>query len=159
VNVAGGKTYTTNIESNPSYPDTDNKELTDGNIGDAINTNSKSWAGYNGIEVGQTYDVIVDLGESMKDLSKFSVNAHQQSGWGIQVPSEITIYVSNDGTTWTKVNTYTVPTEIVEDLTPAGHTFTVSAEEMVTARYIKYALTPAGQFIFIGEVTAEVSYK
>ena len=161
VNVAGGKTYTTNIEANATYPDTDNKELTDGNLGDATNTYATSWSGYNGVEVGsgQTYDVIVDLGETMTGLSKFTVNAHQQHSWGIQVPGEVTVYVSNDGNTWTKVNFFTVPTEIVEDIMPGSHTFTVAADKEVSARYVKYALTPAGQFIFIGEVTAEVSYK
>ena len=161
VNVAAGKTYTTSIEANTSYPDTDNKELTDGNIGDAANTYATTWAGFNGVEVGsgQTYDVIVDLGETMTGLSKFTVNAHQQHSWGIRVPSEVTVYVSNDGNTWTKVNTFTVPTETVEAIMQGSHTFTVTAEEAVSARYVKYAITPADQFIFIGEVTVEVSYK
>lgn len=161
VNVAAGATYTTSIDSNPAYPDKDNKELTDGNIGDAANTNASSWAGYNGIDAGsgQTYDVIVDLGEVKAGLNQFTVNAHQQHGWGIQVPGEITVYVSDNGNTWTKVGSYTVPSEIVEDILPGGHTFTVAAEEEASARYVKYALTPAGQFIFISEVTAEVNYK
>jgi len=161
VNVAAGKNYTTNITSNATYPDTDNKELTDGNIGDATNTNSPTWAGFNGIaeNSGETYDVIVDLGECMNGLSKFTVNAHQQHGWGIQVPFEIMVYVSDDGATWTKVEAITVPSEIVEDIVPGSHTFTIQAPETVSGRYVKYALKPAGKFVFISEVTAEVSYK
>lgn len=161
VNVAAGKKYTTNVVSNKTYPDTDNKELTDGNIGDATNTASPTWAGFNGIAVdnGETYDIIVDLGEKMDGLRKFSVNAHQQYSWGIQVPREITVFVSEDGETWKKVETITISSEIIETIVPESHTFTITATEAVSGRYVKYALTPAGQFVFISEVTAEVSYK
>ena len=159
VNVAAGKSYTTNIASNTTYPDTDNKELTDGKLGDAMNTYSPAWAGFNGIAEGQNYEIIVDLGEVTEGLQEFSVNAHQQSSWGIKVPSVITIFVSDDGTTWTPVTMTTVPTAILEDFLPGGHTFTATVAEAVSGRYIKYALKPAGQFVFISEVTANVQYK
>ncbi len=159
VNVAAGKTYTTNIASNTTYPDTDGKELTDGMLGDATNTNSSAWAGFNGIASGATYDVIVDLGEAMDGLSKFSVNAHQQHSWGIKVPSEIMIFVSEDGVSWTPVAVTIVSPEITESFYPGAHTFTVTAAEAVSGRYVKYALTPVSQFVFISEVTAEVQYK
>lgn len=159
VNVAAGKTYTTNIASNTTYPDTDNKELTDGKLGDATNTNSPTWAGFNGIAAGTTYDVIVDLGETTDGLCKFSVNAHQQQSWGIKVPSVITVFVSEDGVSWTPVAVETVSQEIIESFYPGGHTITATTAEAVSGRYVKYALTPAGQFVFISEVTAEVRYK
>lgn len=161
VNVAAGKTYTTNIESNSTYPDTDNRELTDGKLGDALNTYSPAWAGFNGVAInsGNTYDIIVDLGETMDGLGKFTVNAHQQHSWGIKVPCEIEVFVSENGATWTHAATATVPTEITESLYPGGHTFTATAENAVSGRYIKYALTPVSQFVFISEVTAEVHYK
>ena len=161
INVAVGKEYTTSVASNKTYPDTDNKELTDGKLGDATNTNSPTWAGFNGVAVGsgETYDILVDLGEKMDGLQKFSANAHQQLSWGIQVPSEITIFVSDDGKTWKQVASTTVPSETIDSMYPEALTFTAIAEKEVSARYIKYSLTPAGQFIFISEVTAEVHYK
>ena len=159
VNVAAGKTYTTNIASNTTYPDVDNKELTDGKLGDAVNTYSPAWAGFNGIAGGQTYDVIVDLGEKTEGLSEFSVNAHQQSSWGIKVPSMITVFVSDDGTSWKPVGMATASPAILEDFLPGAHTLTVKASQTVSGRYVKYALTPAGQFVFISEVTAEVKYQ
>ena len=159
VNVAAGKPYTTNIASNTTYPDTDGAELTDGKLGDATNTYSPAWAGFNGIAGGQTYDVIVDLGEITDGLCTFSVNAHQQSSWGIKVPGMITVFVSDDGTTWKPVGMTTASPTILEDFLPGGHTLTVKASQEVSGRYVKYALTAAGQFIFISEVTAEVEYK
>ncbi|MBE5950629.1 MAG: phosphodiester glycosidase family protein [Lachnospiraceae bacterium] len=158
VNVAAGKAYTTNIASNTTYPDTDNKELTDGKLGDATNTYSAAWAGFNGIS-GGTYDVIVDLGESVDGLSRFSVNAHQQSSWGIKTPSFITVFVSEDGNTWTPAAATAVSPEITESLYAGAHTLTANATKEVSGRYIKFALTPAGQFVFISEVMAEVHYK
>lgn len=161
VNVAAGKPYTSNMESNSTYPDTGNKELTDGNIGDAVNTSSPTWAGYNGIAInsGKTYDIIVDLGENTNGLNKFTVNAHQQQSWGICVPGEITVYVSEDGEAWKQAATIIVPSEIIETVVPGGHTFTATATEAVSGRYVKYALTPVSQFVFISEVTAEIHYK
>lgn len=159
VNVAAGKTYTTNIASNTTYPDTDNKELTDGKLGDATNTNSPTWAGFNGIATGAAYEVIVDLGESVDGLCKFSVNAHQQSSWGIKVPCVITIFVSEDGNSWTPAATTMVSPEITESLYAGAHTLTATASKEVSGRYIRFALTPAGQFVFISEVMAEVHYK
>lgn len=161
VNVAVGKSYTTNVASNPTYPDTDNKELTDGTLGDAVNTNSPTWAGFNGLAVdsGETYDIIVDLGEKISGLRNFTVNAHQQHSWGITVPSKITVYVSDDGKTWKEVATATVPAETLESIYPAGVNILATATEDVSARYIKYSLTPSGAFVFVSEVTAEVHYE
>ena len=161
VNVAAGKEYTTSVPCNKTYPDTDNKELTDGKLGDGTNTYSPTWAGFNGLTVGgeETYDFIVDLGEKTDGLRKFSVNAHQQRSWGIQVPAVITIYVSDDGKTWKEVASTTAPNEIVIAPTPSANTFTATADQEVSARYIKYALKAAGTFIFISELTAEVHYK
>ncbi len=161
VNVAVGKSYTTNVASNPTYPDTDNKELTDGTLGDAVNTNSPTWAGFNGLAVdsGETYDIIVDLGEKISGLRNFTVNAHQQHSWGITVPSKITVYVSDDGKTWKEVATATVPAETLESIYPAGVNILATAAEDVSARYIKYSLTPSGAFVFVSEVTAEVHYE
>lgn len=158
VNVAAGKTYTTNIASNSTYPDTDNKELTDGKLGDATNTNASTWAGFNGIS-GGTYDVIVDLGGVIEGLSRFSVNAHQQSSWGIKTPSFITVFVSEDGVSWTPAAATAVSPEITESLYAGAHTLTAAATKEVSGRYVKFALTPAGQFVFISEVIAEVHYK
>lgn len=161
INVAAGKTYTTSVDANATYPDTDNKELTDGVLGESTITSSKTWTAFNGIAAGsgKTYDIIVDLGEKTEGLSEFTVNAHQQISWGIQVPRGITVFVSEDGSTWTEVAATTVPAEIISATAPGGYTFTAAAESAVSGRFIKYAIAPAGEFIFIGEVTAQVHYE
>ena len=160
VNVAAGKAYTTNLASNSNYADTDNKELTDGLLGDATNTYAPTWAGYSEIAAaGGTLEVIVDLGESMSGLRNFTVNAHHQPSWGIVLPTKITVYVSDDGNTWKEVAVATVPEESLKSIYPAAVNILATASEDVSARYVKYVLTPTGEFIFISEVTAEVHYK
>ena len=49
--------------------------------------------------------------------------------------------------------------EIKDSFVPGGHTFTLTVPETVSGRYVKYALTPVSQFIFLSEITAEVHYK
>ena len=161
INIATGKSYTTNINSNAAYPDTDNKELTDGVLGDATNTNSPSWAGFNEFtaDTGATLDIVLDLGETMSGLRNFTVNAHQQHSWGITVPSTVTVYVSEDGKAWKEVAVATVSAEIYDSIYPAGVTILATAAEDVSARYVKYSLTPSGGFVFVSEVTAEVHYE
>lgn len=160
INIATGKPYTTNIASHSNYIDTDNKELTDGLLGDATNTYAATWAGYSEISAaGGTLEVIVDLGETMSGLRNFNVNAHHQPSWGIVLPTKITVYVSDDGNTWKEVAATTVSAEELDSIYPAAVNILATASEDVSARYVKYELTPTGEFIFISEVTAEVHYE
>ena len=160
INIATGKPYTTNVVSNSTYADTDNKELTDGLLGDALNTYSPTWAGFNEISsAGGNLEIIVDLGETMSGLRNFTVNAHQQHSWGIVLPTKVTVYVSNDGKTWKEVAATSVPSESLESIFPAAISILATASEDVSARYVKYSLTPTVEFLFISEVTAEVHYE
>ena len=161
VNVATGKPYTTNIPFNANYADTDNKELTDGLLGDASNTYSPTWIGFNefSADASESLDVIVDLGETMSGLRNFTVNAHHQPSWGIVLPAKVTVYVSDDGKSWKEVAATTVATESIESINPAAVNIVATAAEDVSARYVKYSITPYGEFIFISEVTAEVHYE
>ena len=161
INIATGKSYTTNEVAHATYADTDGKELTDGILGDAANTNAASWAGYNTIDPtsGKTYDIVLDLGEKTDGLRNFSVNVHQQLGWGITVPSLITVYVSDDGKNWKEVSSATASSDILKSIYPGGHTFEVSSSEDISARYVKYSLTPNTSYVFVSEVTAEVHYE
>ncbi len=156
INVAYGKDYTISASANPTYPDTDGIELTDGKDGNGSEGFSPSWVGLNG---KTSYDVIVDLGAAVSNMTKFTVNALQLESWGIQLPKEVVVSVSNDKSNWTKVGTMAPESGILGAKgKDGGYTLETSLSNGVSGRYVKFSMTPYTTFIFIGEVSAYAKY-
>ena len=155
-NVAYGKDYTTSATPNASYPDTGSAELTDGKDGNGSEGFSPTWAGFNG---KNSYDFIVDLGANTTNMTKFSVNALQIESWGIQLPKEVVVSVSNDKTNWTKVGTMKPADGILGAKNKdGGYTLETTLNSGVSGRYVKFTMTPYTTFIFIGEISAFAKY-
>ena len=157
VNVAYGKDYTTSVKPNAGYEDTNNSELTDGTLGDGGAGKSPTWTGYNG-GANNKYDFVIDLGEKFENIGSFSVNALQLDSWGITVPKNIKVYVSDDNTSWTEAASMDVSSEIYASTSQGAHTFTVKPTSTVSGRYVKFELTAVKSFIFIGEATVNVDF-
>lgn len=157
VNVAYGKDYTTSVKPNAGYEDTNNSELTDGTLGDGGAGKSPTWTGYNG-GANNKYDFVIDLGEKFENIGSFSVNALQLDSWGITVPRNIKVYVSDDNTSWTEAASMDVSSEIYASTSQGAHTFTVKPTSTVSGRYVKFELTAVKSFIFIGEATVNVDF-
>lgn len=156
ISVSYGKDYTLSATPNATYPDTDGVELTDGKDGNGSEGFSPSWVGFNG---KSSYDFIVDLGSSVSNMTKFSVNALQLQSWGIQLPKEVVVYVSNDKTNWTKAGTMTPESGILGATNKdGGYTLETTLSNGVSGRYVKFSVTPYATFIFIGEVSAYAKY-
>ena len=118
VNVAAGKTYTTSEQfrqggkeagwgwdenAEIAYPDTDNKELTDGILAEGEEYRVDQWAGWNAntpsVKDGVGYNwMTIDLGE-VYDLEKYVAYVGQFTD-GINAPTKIEVVVSEDGETW-----------------------------------------------------------
>ena len=155
-NVAYGKDYTTSATPNASYPDTGSAELTDGKDGNGSEGFSPTWTGFNG---KTSYDFIVDLGANTTNMTKFSVNALQIESWGIQLPKEVVVSVSNDKTNWTKVGTMKPADGILGAKNKdGGYTLETTLNSGVSGRYVKFTMTPYTTFIFIGEISAFAKY-
>ena len=151
INVSYGKDYTLSASPNTEYPDTDSVELTDGYYGDGDTLFSPTWVGFNGESF---YDIVVDLGATVSNMTKFSVNALQLEIWGIQLPKEIVVYVSNDKTDWTEVGTMTPESDVLgaQD-NEGGNTLEINLTRGVSGRYVKFSMSQNRGFIFIGEVS------
>ena len=175
-NIAAGKSYTfTGKYTNPetgvvSYPDTDDKELTDGVIGtkDDVGYGSPiwvglNWKGENTIVNTEKWDettisinsITVDLGSVKDKLTRFVVYA-EDCGSGINKPKSVKIYISNDGTNFTSVGTAAetlfVDAEIAANPTFGIYAYTVALTAAVEARYVKYEITHGGAWTFVSEV-------
>lgn len=156
VNVTYGKDYTISATPNPTYPDTNGVELTDGNYGDGGQGTSPSWVGLNG---PASYDVIVDLGAVTEGLSHFEIGLLQIESWGIQLPKDVVVSVSNDKNTWTNVGTVKPADGILGSKTSdGGYVLELDVDTEVSGRYIKYTLNRYAAFIFVGEVAAFADY-
>ncbi len=159
-NVVLNKTYTkSNLHpvSSPSYPDENNKTMTDGvrasstaNYTDAaFMAFSRSSADYN---ANGYSSITVDLG-GLYYVDKFVVSSATAkfSKYGIDAPAYVWIYVSNDGKEWYRVGT----------TTPADSTSVSTVDcvlklsKAVSAKYIQYRICcNAGGWMFLSEVEA-----
>ena len=157
VNVAYGKDYTTSVKPNAGYEDTNNSELTDGTLGDGGAGKSPTWAGYNGAAGGK-YEFVIDLGEKFENIGSFSVNVLQLKSWGIGVPKNIKVYVSDDNTNWKEAASLDVSSDIYNSTAQDAHTLTAKPETAAAGRYVKFELTASTTFIFIAEATVNVDF-
>ena len=159
-NVALNKTYKkSNLHpaDNPSYPDEGNISMTDGILpAERANYSDKAFMGFSRSSAdycANGYSAItVDLGGNYA-LDKFV--AHTASCQflrvGIDAPSIVWIFVSNDGEEWHRVGATTQ----VDDAKKANVECTLVIEEAVTARYVQYRFCAnAGGWMFISEVEA-----
>ncbi len=157
VNVAYGKDYTTSVKPNAGYEDTNNSELTDGTLGDGGAGKSPTWAGYNGAAGGK-YEFVIDLGEKFENIGSFSVNVLQLKSWGIGVPKNIKVYVSDDNTNWKEAASLEVSADLYNSAAQDAHTLTATPETAASGRYVKFELTASTTFIFIAEATVNVDF-
>lgn len=137
-NAALGKPYMTSAESASNYIDTDGKELTDGGYGNDSSYTASGWAGYLRAE---TLVITVDLGEELSGLETFNTVAFRNSVDGIEPPQSVKFSVSSDGQTYTELGTVTKDND-----------FSLTLEETVSARYVKFEVLTAGAWCFVSEV-------
>ena len=155
-NLALGGNYTTSTDGvmhdNTKYQD-DGDRLTDGSKSDGKGA-TDSYSGW----IADNVEVVVDLG-SVKSTGTYVVYS-ASNFWGINSPENVVVYVSTDGKTFNKVYA-PVNSELVGtgSITDAGATVevklmkhTVSAAELVNARYVKFAIEADGLFVWIDEV-------
>ena len=162
VNLAAGKSYTTSdlfrqgsngFDANApiSYPDEDNKTLTDGAIApDGAKFTDVEWVGFNGHDpnyIGYHW-ITLDLGEKT-DLAKY-VFKYGTSALtaGITAPFTIEIFVSDDGENWGDA--------IGSDVPPESETDVNGVYELVAAasgRYVQFRFTSLS-WAFISEIEA-----
>ncbi len=103
-----------------------------------------------------TVEFTVDFGSTaVKDT--FNAYFAYNTGWGIIPPSAMTVSYSDNGTSWTDVNTTLSVTETKapdESSNWGLQTFSAKASTPVSARYMKFTVTPGvgSNFIWVDEI-------
>ena len=113
-NIAKGRPYRTTRPADAAYPDEGKASLTDGVKG-RLNYQDAAWAGWNPPTEASVQEIIIDLGESQL-FQEVALNTLQYVGVGIQHPTNISIYTSDDQKTWTPVDAGAPTMELVLDL-------------------------------------------
>lgn len=167
-NVAAGKSYTytganTNANTNEiDYPDTDNKELTDGTIGKEADFGYQSpiWVGLNpngeGVE-NNLSKIVVDLGAVTEGITGFSLIA-EDCGSGIFFPVDVEVFVSDDDKNYTSVGKATkekIIDKATEEFPDYGiYKYSLAASEEQSAKFVKFAVQfrEGGGWVFVSEV-------
>ncbi len=155
-NLTQGNSYTTTLNYNATYPDTDNKEITDGILVEGeTKYNDPRWAGFGLTKTIRSFDVVIPLGDgnAASDLYKIEANVGGDGiGAGITEP-DLIAYYTVDGETWTEFGRYTrvgdADTKIVN--------VTIEADTPVKATQIKVncGISIEGKnLLWIGEITA-----
>ena len=144
-NLALGKTYTLSHQPNSSYPDTDGTELTDGAYGGSSLYDS-AWQGHQGL--WPIRSVVLDL-EQTYALDEVRMSFLHSAGSGVQSPSELKIFVSDNGESWALLDGSRP--NIVDD---GVHTVTWKADAApVQARFLRMDAELNG-WLFFDEVEA-----
>jgi len=151
VNVALDKTYTL---SGCGERDSYFAKLTDGVAVSGLTYNNTDWFGFycNGDNASvinapdHIGTVVIDL-EEVSDLSSVRVNTFFGSTSGITNPTAVVLSVSEDGETFTEVETKNY--EVATESSVSWITFDL---EDVSARYVKLDFTLYGSFVFINEI-------
>ena len=153
-NVALGSKYEiVGLTPSGSYPDTDNKELTDGTRVDG-NYKDSGWVGVILTSTVRSFDVVVTLGdgETVYNIDKIVVNAGAAGcTCGVTEP-DLKAFYSVDGSEWLEFGSYT-PTGT--DATNVNATMAVDTP--VAAKYIKVNVGRAvgiGNLMWLGEIEA-----
>lgn len=172
INVAMFADYTKLGGTAKDYPDTENKELTDGvRASSKINSVGADWVGFHNSKKGGEedgapyYDVTIDLEYVTNGLEEFVAYSEHQWDYGIEAPTKVVISVSDDGVNFTKAGT-AVPD--VENLvrSTADETdetklkitdvvYTLDLDEGVSGRYVKFHIVGGKTkvFTFISELS------
>ena len=157
-NEAAEKSYVLSVEPSTNYLDEDKKSLTDGiKHGETATYSDAIWAGFSDVA---TSSIVIDLGQKVEAIADFEASLLRDDGAGVNMPSKITVYVSEDGKTYYEAGSITLSDDDVASEAEgikAGYMAKIELEKGVKAQFVKYEFTLSG-WLFISEL--EVStYK
>lgn len=145
-NIAKGKTYTLTKAPEGGYPDETEKGLTDGEKGGA-SYSEKAWVGFLGKP-----EIIIDLGEKKDGIYAFKVNTLGGGTAGVFAPNNFEVFVSDDGTTYTKAAARQFEQDLDIDAGTIVERTIFTSTESVSGRYVKIVVGTNQSWIFIDEV-------
>ncbi|MBQ4317264.1 MAG: discoidin domain-containing protein, partial [Clostridia bacterium] len=144
-NIALGKDYETASPLN-GY----NAKLTDGVAAETMAYSGDKWFAFNGTNAPDKIGtVVIDL-DGRYDINEVKINAIQNEGSGVGLPASVKVYLSDDGKTWGKATSLSIP-NIAN--TTKDRAFTIEGAVTGTASYVKIEYTLGTySFVFFNEI-------
>ena len=144
-NAAQGKTYVLALQPEPQYPDEDGKTLTDGTLGQPAYYDA-AWSGFLGVP-----EFVIDLGKVETAIYGFEVSTLGGGSAGVYAPTEITVYVSDDGVNFRVAASEKFPADVGID-SGARITRSIKLASDISGRYVKFTVATNQSWIFIDEL-------
>jgi hypothetical protein len=146
--ISLGCPYTVSYPADAGYPDTGNKELTNGGFGRTLSKKDPAYEGvYDAYKT--TRHIIIDLNES-KPVQQFVAYYLLDRQSSIFLPSRIAVAVSADNTTFTGIGDMSIPI-IPLSVSVALCNCLLTIDEPVNARYVRFSVVPSGSWTFANE--------
>jgi hypothetical protein len=142
-NWAAGKTYTSSIAANPSYPDTGGTELTDG-VHASGPFYGAEWQGRNAVG---SYTFVIDLGTTRTINSMNSTWLQVRPDY-VFLPTSVKYEVSTSGTTYTTAGTVNQP---AFDSTNQIKAYTLISLS-VSGRYVRVTVDGGSAWSMLDEI-------
>lgn len=144
MNISRSKKYSSTVQPDSSYPDTNSKELTDGAYAGGVFTDH-AWQG----RVG-SYIQTINLATCMK-VDKVTANFLEYLGGDVYYPSSVSIEYSTDGINFTGLGN-------AQGGTPVNNTekFSLTLAAPVNAKYIRISVTAQAENYWVFTDEAEV---
>ncbi len=167
-NISVGKKYTATRYVDPLYPDTGNKELTDGVLAEFDDNDAWTGTVKGKAESGMAYDVwplytaVIDL-EKVHSVASVRANFLRDTAREISLPQAVRIYLSEDGENWMKLSylsniknsgigngIFTYGFNVTQGLNGIMNSVT---DKNVKARYVRLDFEPYGSHNVLDEIT------
>ena len=145
-NVALGKSYSILTPPEANYPDEGGNALTDGKFGSATYS-SPEWVGFLGRP-----EIVIDLGKTETGIYAIEVNTLGGGSAAVYAPTEIAVFVSDDGKNFKQVTVAAFDPDLGVD-SQKTVLRSVMLGNNASGRYIKIAVATNQSWIFIDEIS------
>ncbi len=138
-------TQAPSTELNETYSD-DYIRLTDGKKG-AVPASSNAYSAWQ-----SDAEIVIDLGaETVSNVYRGYFASGQ---WGVATPADMKVSYSNDKSSWTYIDKAVVKTVMADGGSDdwSSTEYSVTSDENITARYIKFEITRTGSFVWVDEI-------
>ncbi|MDR3626279.1 MAG: DUF4434 domain-containing protein [Ignavibacteriaceae bacterium] len=146
--ISVGCSYTVSIPADSIYPDSNNKELTNGSFARINSKGDPAWEGVYDVSKTQR-DIIINVGRS-KLVQQFAGYFLYDSYASIYLPAQVKVSVSSNGTSFTDVGYLSIPTIAVGTAASSVQCVCTLTNGVYTS-YVKFSVTPGGSWTFDDE--------
>jgi hypothetical protein len=147
-NIAKGCSYTVSAPADTKYPDTDNKELTNGSYPRTASKGDPGWEGY--YEANKLRrSITIDLG-SVQAVQQFMATFLYDSAASITLPSQVLVLVSSDNASFSNAGELAIP-KVAAGSKASSYRCLTTLDNEINARYVKFTVIPTSAWTFDNE--------